>query len=68
MLRRVREHLGSSVKQCVHHIVTQVLGYRKVAAVWVRKGLNDEQKATRVVICWENLLRYERQTWCGILL
>ena len=60
MLWHLSEHLGISVKR-VNHIVTQVLGYRKIAAVWVPYGLNDEHRATRVGICWESLLRYERQ-------
>ena len=49
MLSRVSEHLRISVKRA-HHIVTQVLRHRKIVAVWVPKGLKDEQKATRVGI------------------
>jgi hypothetical protein len=49
MLRRISEHSGFSVER-VHHVVTYVLGYRKVSAVWVPKGLNVKQKATRMGI------------------
>jgi hypothetical protein len=58
-LPRISEHLGISVEH-VHHIVIEVLGYRNVCAVWVPKSLNDEQKATRMGICWEYVLRCER--------
>jgi hypothetical protein len=60
MLRHFSEYVGICVKR-VHHIATQVLGYRKTAAVWVPKSLNDEHKATCVSICWESLLTCERQ-------
>jgi hypothetical protein len=43
-LRHMSEHLGISLER-VHHIVVQVLGYRKVSAVQVPKCLNDERKA-----------------------
>lgn len=49
MLRRISEHSGISVER-VHHVVTCVLEYRKVSAVWVPKGLNDKQKVTRMGI------------------
>ena len=49
MLRRISEHSGFSVER-VHHVVTYVLGYRKVSAVWVPKGLNVKQKAIRMGI------------------
>jgi hypothetical protein len=50
-LRRISEHLGIIV-ECVH---------RMVSAVWVPKSLNDAQKTTCMGICWEYVLRYERE-------
>jgi hypothetical protein len=45
----------------VHHIVTQVLAYWMVSALWVLKSLNEKQKATHVGVCLEHLLQYGKE-------
>ncbi|GFO05985.1 histone-lysine N-methyltransferase SETMAR-like protein [Plakobranchus ocellatus] len=42
-------------KERVHHIVTTVLGYRKVSARWVPRQLTVEMKAQRKDICTQLL-------------
>ncbi|GFO47144.1 histone-lysine N-methyltransferase SETMAR-like protein [Plakobranchus ocellatus] len=42
-------------KKRVHHIVTTVLGYRKVSARWVPRQLTVEMKAQRKDMCTQLL-------------
>ncbi|GFN98437.1 histone-lysine N-methyltransferase SETMAR-like protein [Plakobranchus ocellatus] len=48
-------------KERVHHIVTTVLGYRKVSARWVPRQLTVEMKAQRKDICTQLLERYNAE-------
>jgi len=57
MHRRVSEHLGIIVER-VHQMVS---------AVWLPKILNDEQKTTRMGICWEYVLRYEKDKFLDLI-
>ncbi|GFN83132.1 histone-lysine N-methyltransferase SETMAR-like protein [Plakobranchus ocellatus] len=53
--RRVKQkEIANAVgisKERVHHIVTTVLGYRKVSAHWVPRQLTVEMKAQRKDMC-----------------
>lgn len=65
----ISENLCISVER-VHNTITQVLGYRKDSALWVPKSCNEEQTATRMGICLEYLLRYDREGdefWANIV-
>ncbi|KAK4884069.1 hypothetical protein RN001_000340 [Aquatica leii] len=45
----------------VHHIICNVLKYRRVCARWVPRMLTDEMKANRKQICEQLLTRYEAE-------
>lgn len=45
----------------VHHIICNVLQYRRVCARWVPRMLTDEMKANRKQICEQLLTRYEAE-------
>ncbi|GFO14069.1 histone-lysine N-methyltransferase SETMAR-like protein [Plakobranchus ocellatus] len=49
------------LKERVHHIVTAVLGYRKVSARWVPRQLTVEMKAQRKDMCTQLLERYSAE-------
>ena len=48
-------------KERVQHIITDILGYRKVSARWVPRMLTDELKVQRKTMCAELLKRYEEE-------
>ena len=48
-------------KERVHHIVTSVLGYRKVSARWVPRQLTSEMKAQRKEMSTQFLKRYDKE-------
>ncbi|GFR68643.1 histone-lysine n-methyltransferase setmar-like protein [Elysia marginata] len=43
----------------VHHIITNLLGYRKVSARWVPRMLTPQMKLQRVQICRELLAKFD---------
>ena len=45
----------------VHHIVTQLLAYWKVSALWVLNSLHEKRKATRTGVHLEHLLQYGKE-------
>ncbi|GFS22878.1 LOW QUALITY PROTEIN: histone-lysine n-methyltransferase setmar-like protein [Elysia marginata] len=49
------------LKEKVQHIITDILGYRKVSARWVPRILTDEMKMQRKTTCAELLKRYEEE-------
>ncbi|GFN79268.1 histone-lysine N-methyltransferase SETMAR-like protein [Plakobranchus ocellatus] len=57
--RRVKQkEIANAVgisKERVHHVVTTVLGYRKVSARWVPRQLTVEMKAQRKDMCTQLL-------------
>lgn len=59
-IRTIAETLNIS-KSCVHRIVHDTLGYRKVCARWVPKQLTESHKETRMVLCLNHLERYHRE-------
>ncbi|GFR88109.1 transposase [Elysia marginata] len=48
-------------KEKVQHIITDILGYRKVAARWVSRMLTDEMKMQRKTTCAELLKHFEEE-------
>ena len=46
-------------QEWVHHIITNLLGYRKVSARWVPKMLTPQMKLQRVQICRELLAKFD---------
>ena len=48
-------------KERVQHIITDILGYRKVSSRWVPRMLTPEMKKRRKTICSELLRRYEEE-------
>ncbi|GFN82339.1 hypothetical protein PoB_000884500 [Plakobranchus ocellatus] len=52
--KKIANAVGIS-KERVHHIVTTVLGYRKVSARWVPRQLTVEMKAQRKDMCTQLL-------------
>ncbi|GFN74147.1 histone-lysine N-methyltransferase SETMAR [Plakobranchus ocellatus] len=52
--KKIADEVGIS-KERVHHIVTTVLGYRKVSAHWVPRQLTVEMKAQRKDMCTQLL-------------
>ncbi|GFS17589.1 histone-lysine N-methyltransferase SETMAR [Elysia marginata] len=48
-------------KERVQHIITDILGYRKVSARWVPQILTDELKMQRKTMCAELLKHYEEE-------
>ncbi|GFS16630.1 transposase [Elysia marginata] len=44
----------------VHHIITNLLGYRKVSARWVPRMLTPQMKLQRVEICRELLAKFAK--------
>ncbi|GFN97680.1 histone-lysine N-methyltransferase SETMAR-like protein [Plakobranchus ocellatus] len=63
--RRVKQkEIANAVgisKERVHHIVTTVLGYRKVSVRWVPRQLTVEMKAQRKDMCAQLLERYNAE-------
>lgn len=57
-IRQITKRVGISYGS-VRHIVTEILGYKKVCAHWVPRLLNDVQRQNRVTICqqWKGLYR-----------
>ncbi|GFO00324.1 histone-lysine N-methyltransferase SETMAR [Plakobranchus ocellatus] len=49
------------LKERVHHIITTVLGYRKVSAYWVPRQLTVEMKVQRKDMCTQLLERYNAE-------
>ena len=49
------------LKELVHHIVTHLLGYRKVSARWVPRQLTLEMKTQRKEMCIHLLKRYNKE-------
>jgi hypothetical protein len=60
ILSRISENLGISVEH-VRHVITQILWYSEVSAVWVLMSSDDEQKVTHMGISLKHLLRYKRE-------
>ncbi|GFO14144.1 histone-lysine N-methyltransferase SETMAR-like protein [Plakobranchus ocellatus] len=58
--KEVADEVGIS-KERVHHIVTTVLGYRKVSAHWVPRKLTVEMKAQRKDMWTQLLERYSAE-------
>ena len=56
----VAEHFDIS-HGTAHHIITGVLGLRKLAAKFVPHLLTEEQKRNRVITCAAHMSRYRRQ-------
>ena len=61
--RRVKQidisiEIGISQER-VHHIITNLLGYRKVSARWVPRMLTPQIKLQRVQICRELLAKFD---------
>ena len=61
--RRVKQidisiEIGISQER-VHHIITNLLGYRKVSARWVPRMLTPQMKLQRVQICRELLAKFD---------
>ncbi|GFS09030.1 histone-lysine N-methyltransferase SETMAR [Elysia marginata] len=50
-----------SLKERVQHIITDILGYRKVSARWVLRMLTDEMKMQRKTTCAELPKHYEEE-------
>ena len=48
-------------KERVHHIVTHLLGYRKVSARWVPRQLTLEMKTQRKEMCIHLLKRFNKE-------
>ncbi|GFR98298.1 histone-lysine n-methyltransferase setmar-like protein [Elysia marginata] len=48
-------------KERVQHIITDILGYRKVSARWVPQMLTDEVKMQIKTTCAELLKHYEKE-------
>ncbi|GFS00700.1 histone-lysine n-methyltransferase setmar-like protein [Elysia marginata] len=49
------------LKERVQHIITDILGYRKVSARWVPQMLTDEMKMQRKTTCAEVLKYYKEE-------
>ena len=65
--RRVKQidisiEIGISQER-VHHIITNLLGYRKVSARWVPRMLTPQIKLQRVQICRELLAKFDEEWW-----
>ncbi|GFO07330.1 histone-lysine N-methyltransferase SETMAR-like protein [Plakobranchus ocellatus] len=58
--KEIADEVGIS-KERVHHIVTTVLGYRKVSARWVPRQLTVEMKVQRKDMCTQHLERYNAE-------
>ncbi|GFR91501.1 histone-lysine n-methyltransferase setmar-like protein [Elysia marginata] len=58
--KEIADEVGISKEQ-VHHIVTTVLGYRKVCAHWVPRQHTVEMKAQRKNVCTQYLKRYNTE-------
>ena len=58
--KEIADELGIS-KEREHHIVTTVLGYRKVSVRWVSRHLTAEMKAQRKDMCTQLLERYNAE-------
>ena len=61
--RRVKQ-IDTSIEKVisqerVHHIITNLLGYRKVSARWVPRMLTPQMKLQRVQICRELLAKFD---------
>jgi len=53
----------------IHRIIADQLNMRKITARYVPKDLTDFQRAERVRICKENLLKFQQGTWrlCDVI-
>ena len=58
--KEIADEVGIS-KERVHHIVTTVLGYRKVSARWVPRQLTAEMKAQRKEMCTQLIERFSTE-------
>lgn len=56
----VAEHVDIS-HATAHHIITSILGLRKLAAKFVPHLLTEEQKRNRVITCAAHIRRYRRE-------
>lgn len=59
-LREIAQELNISFGSA-QNIVHEQLGYRKTCARWVPRQLTDDQKATRMGLCLEHLMRFHRE-------